>query len=146
MALPTLATVDDLERRLDQTITARDQAEALLEYASALIRGYTGRTYVDDDGDLVDPLPDGVTQVCVEMVFRAITNPAGVTQDTAGPFSVSFGSDAAQRIYLSRSDKAALGYRARAFTIDPTPATATAHPLHGALVNGPYGWAPGEWA
>lgn len=105
MALPTLATVDDLERRLGQPISDRDQAEALLEYASALIRGYTGRTYVDDDGDLVDPLPDGVTQVCVEMVFRAITNPSGVTQDTAGPFSVSFGSEAAQRVYLQSSEK-----------------------------------------
>lgn len=115
MTLPALADVGQLLTRLGvDSLDGPDlgQAGALLAYASAVIRGYTGRTYLDDDGALVDPLPDGIAEVCVEMVFRAITNPAGVTQDTAGPFTVSFGSDAAQRIYLTASDKTILGGRA----------------------------------
>lgn len=107
MTLPTLATVDDLERRLGQAIPDRDQAEALLERASSKIRAYVRRTWVDPDTGLLDGVPEhpDVRGIAVEMVYRAITNPAGVTQDTAGPFSVSFGSDAAQRIYLQRSEK-----------------------------------------
>lgn len=144
MTLPSLATVGDLQDRLGESITDTAQADALLDYASALVRAYTGRTYVDDDGNLVDPLPDGVVQVTVEMVFRAVTNPSGVTQDTAGPFTVSFGADAAQRIYLTKADKTILGGTNQAFTIDTTPAASPVHELYGALVNGPYGWAPGE--
>lgn len=143
MTLPTLASTDDLERRLGQPIDNPDQAEALLEYASSLIRAHTGKLYVDTEGDLED-VPDGVTEVCVEMVFRAVTNPTGATQDTSGPFSVSFGPEAAQRIYLSKSDRAILGGKGSAFTIDTTPHASTWHPLYGAMVNGPYGWAPGE--
>jgi hypothetical protein len=120
MTLPSLATIEDLETRLGQSVSDAGQAQALLDYASALIRGYCGELWVDEDDALTD-LPDGVAQVCVEMVYRAVTNPGGVTQDTAGPFSVSFGSDAAQRIYLTKSDKIILGRRGRAFTVDPTP-------------------------
>lgn len=105
MTLPSLATISQLANRLGETITNESQAQALLDYASALVRAETGLDYLDDDGALVDPLPSGVAEVTVEMVFRAVTNPAGVTQDTAGPFTVSFGSDAAQRIYLTKADR-----------------------------------------
>jgi hypothetical protein len=118
--LPTLATVDQLETRLAQPVPDEDQALALLNYASARIRGWTGKTSLTDVGDLVDPLPDGVSQVGVEMVFRAVTNPTGATQDTTGPFSVSFGPDAAQRIYLSKSDKTILRSRPGLGTISTT--------------------------
>lgn len=106
MTLPTLATVDDLERRLGSPVEDPDQAEALLERASSKIRAFVGRTWVDEHGQLdgVPEYPD-VQGICVEMVFRAITNPAGVTQDTTGPFSVSYGPDAAQRVFLQRGEK-----------------------------------------
>ena len=123
MTLPSLATVFDLERRLGSTVDDAAQAQALLDYASALIRSEAGRLFVDVHGELTD-LPDGVPEVCVEMVYRAVTNPGGVTQDTTGPFSVSFGSDAAQRIYMTKGDRRILGGRGRAFTVDPTPADA----------------------
>lgn len=32
----------------------------------------------------------------------------------------------------------------KAFTVDTTPPITESHPLFGAMVNGPYGWAPGE--
>lgn len=107
MTLPALATVDDLERRLGQTIPDRDQAEALLERASSKIRSYVGLTWVDPDTGLLDGVPEypDVRGICVEMVVRAVTNPFGVTQDTTGPFSVSYGPDAAQRVFLQRGEK-----------------------------------------
>ena len=111
MTLPALATVGDLEGRLAESVPNETQAEALLSYASALVRAYTGKTFVDDAGTLIDPLPDGVAQVTVEMVFRAVTNPGGYTQETTGPFTVSFGSAAAQRLYLTAADKSILGAR-----------------------------------
>lgn len=111
------ATITDLEDRLGRTVPDIGQAEALLRYASQLVRGYARRHGIDL-GTAEEPR-DGVVEVVVEMVYRAISNPQGVTQDTAGPFSVSFGSDAAQRIYLSKSDKVILGGGVGAFTVNP---------------------------
>lgn len=50
MADPVLATVEQLEARLGHAVDA-DRAEALLEDASAIVRGYTGQyfTKVEDD-------------------------------------------------------------------------------------------------
>lgn len=107
MTLPALAGLTELRNRLGVDIDDPIQALALLDYASSLVRAYTRRSFVDDDGNL--DAPDGPRQVTVEAVARAVTNPAGVTQDTAGPFTVSYGSDAAQRVYLTRADKAILG-------------------------------------
>lgn len=105
MALPPLATVDDLSTRLGQPIVDEPQAEALLVYASTLVRAFAGRNWINPDGEL-DGVPDEIPPVVVEVVFRAVTNHLGVTQEATGPFSVSFGPDAAQRLYLNASDKA----------------------------------------
>lgn len=106
MALPALATLDDLETRLGQSVDGPDVGQALwlLEFASDRVRARTGRTWTDDDGALLD-VPSLATKVTVEMVFRAVTNPEGVTQDTAGPFTLSFGPEAAQRIYIAREER-----------------------------------------
>ncbi|MCZ7526565.1 MAG: hypothetical protein M5U14_09420 [Acidimicrobiia bacterium] len=45
--------------------------------------------------------------VCA-IVERATRNPAGVIQETAGPFNRSFGADAAQRLYLTRAERAVI--------------------------------------
>lgn len=127
-AYPPLATIEDLQVRIgvDVPMDDVDQAGQLLRYASALVRGWTGRTWVDDGGDLVD-VPLSVIDVVVEIVHRSVVNPDGATQQTAGPFSVSFGRDAAQRMFLTRSDKTILagldgvGAAGRAFTIDTMP-------------------------
>lgn len=107
---PPLADVATLAARLkvefDEPDT--DQAELLLAQASAIVRSYTGRTFTDADGDLIDPLPDGVSGVVIEMVTRVAQNPEGATQDTAGPYSVSFGPNAAERLYLSSGDRIVL--------------------------------------
>lgn len=124
--LPLLAEVADLEARLGSQVDDETKAEALLDYASALVRKHVGELWVDEEGDLTD-LPDGVRQVVVEMVARAVDNPRGVTQaqETVGPFSqgVSFGQDAHQRIYLTKADKTILGRGTAgdAFSVDTAP-------------------------
>lgn len=125
--LPLLAEIADLEARLGSQVDDETKAEALLDYASALVRKHVGELWVDEEGDLTD-LPDGVRQVVVEMVARAVANPLGVTQaqETVGPFSngVTFGQDAHQRIYLTKSDKTILGRGTSgdAFSVDTAPA------------------------
>lgn len=125
--LPLLAEIADLEARLGSQVDDETKAEALLDYASALVRKHVGELWVDEEGDLTD-LPDGVRQVVVEMVARAVANPLGVTQaqETVGPFSqgVSFGQDAHQRIYLTKADKTILGRGTSgdAFSVDTAPA------------------------
>ena len=105
MTLPAFATVEQLEIRLGQTIEgdAIGQAEWLLEFASDRIRARTGRTWTDENDDLAD-VPGLVTKITVEMVYRAVSNPEGVTQDTAGPFTLSFGPEAAQRLYIAKQE------------------------------------------
>ena len=109
MSLPTLASLSDLEERLGHSLPGEDlsSAQRLLRYASSLVRAYAGLSWVDDDGQLAD-VPGDVVDVVVEIVDRATKNPAGATQVLAGPFSRSFGADAAQRMYLSGSDKTIL--------------------------------------
>jgi hypothetical protein len=108
VSLPLLCDITQVESRLGQPIADLVQAESLIGYASSLIRRHTGRTYTTETGEL-DDLPDGVAEVCVEVVVRAVMNPSGATQDTAGPFTVSFGPEAAQRLYLSKADRIILG-------------------------------------
>lgn len=109
MARPALATVDDLERLLGEDVGEEEsatyiQATARLEQASAIVRAFSGETWLDDSGDL-SGVPDDIPGVVAGMVERASRNPAGVVQEQAGPFARSFGSDAAQRIYLSKMDR-----------------------------------------
>lgn len=87
----TYATVSDVEDRMGQTVdvfgTAR--VSSLLALSSALVGQVIGdRTY--DEGEI----PAIVRAVTVSVVERALRNPEGVTQQTAGPFSVSRPADA----------------------------------------------------
>src|SRR5699024_9451631 len=80
-AVTALATIDDLETRLGDRVENSSQAEWMLRHASGLVKAYCRRDW--DDGDI----PDGARTVTVEIVFRAVTNPEGATQDSAGSFS-----------------------------------------------------------
>lgn len=117
--LPALATSDDVLTRypdLDGVDLAR--IDALLDDASALVRTYANREWVDD-ADELEGVPDGVAGIVAAMVGRALTNPGGVTQETTGPFNVSYGAAAADRLYLTRHEKLLLRGGARAFTVTP---------------------------
>lgn len=105
MARPALATIDDLEALLGAPVTDPLQALKRLERASAIVRAYAGRTWLDDEGNLLD-VPDDIPGVVAGMVERAQRNPDGVTQQSVGEYQLSYGADAAQRIYLDKQDKA----------------------------------------
>lgn len=111
MARPALATIDDLERLLgapfsdDEDDLTRIQAEERLAQASEIVRAYAQTDWLNDAEDDVEAVPGAIPGVVTGMVDRASSNPAGVTQEQAGPFARSFGSDAAQRIYLTKMDK-----------------------------------------
>lgn len=108
MSLPALATIEDLEARFGETIANTTQATARLEDASAIVRAFAGRTWVDDEGEL-SGVPDGIPGVVASMVERATRNPEGATQsqEVVGPFSLnrSFGPDASARLYLTQMEK-----------------------------------------
>ena len=108
MARPALATVDDLERLLGESVPDTAQALARLEQASEIVRAYANETWLDDAGALADDVPEQLAGVVSGIVERATRNPGGVTQEQAGPFSRSFGSDAAQRLFLTKWDKAVI--------------------------------------
>lgn len=96
MALPPLADATALAQWLGVTFSEDDteRAEAVLAAASAVVRAGSGELYVDEEGELVDPLPDAVPVVTVQVAAKMWANPAGVTQETRGPFSVTYDLDA----------------------------------------------------
>lgn len=98
--LPPLATIDDVTARLG-TMPDLAMAAAFLDDASELVRAETGRDWVDEAGELVDPLPPSVVVVTARAAARALRNPAEVTQQTAGPFSVTHPSG----VYLTRAEQ-----------------------------------------
>lgn len=123
MALPTLASLDDVQAQLGAAPSDPDKVEALLRLASARARAYTGCTWTNDAGTELANVPDGVPEVVAGMVVRSIQNPTGTTQETAGPFARSFGADAAQRIYLTAGDKEILDAnrcKSRLWIMSPT--------------------------
>lgn len=105
MTRPALATVDDLERLLCVPSGDEDKALARLEQASAIVRAYARETWLNDDGDELEDVPDDIPGVVTQMVERATRNPSGATAESAGPFARSFGPEAAQKLYLTAADK-----------------------------------------
>lgn len=89
MALVPLANVDDLETRLGRTLTATEgpRAEALLDDASAAVRGYTGqqitRPEPDDDDARVSTTRLKVNGGTVRLPQRPVTAVTAVA-DTNG--------------------------------------------------------------
>lgn len=113
MARPALASVDDLERLLGESISKPDQADARLEQASELVRAYAGVDWLDDEESETVDVPGAIPGVVCAIVERATRNPDGAVQETAGPYSRSFGADAASRIYLTDADKRIIRHAAR---------------------------------
>lgn len=105
MARPALATVDDLEILLGESVPDADQADARLQQASAIVRAFAGTTWLNDAGDALEGVPDDIPGVVTAMVERASRNPDGAVQESAGPFTRSFGPEAASRLYLTGNEK-----------------------------------------
>ncbi|WP_329520512.1 hypothetical protein [Spirillospora sp. NBC_01491] len=110
MALPLLATPAELADEVDDASVADSpRAVRLLSRASALVRAYTGRTFTDDNGDLVEPVPDAVHEVVLAAAARAWRNPQGYVQDTTGPFTVRWSERTADGVYLTGDERMMLG-------------------------------------
>lgn len=110
MARPALATVEDLERLLGEAVSDAAQADARLEQASELVRAYARVDWLNDDESEIEDVPGQIPGVVAAIVERASRNPSGATQETAGPFSRSFGAEAAARMYLTAGEKLIIGH------------------------------------
>lgn len=135
---PPLAGIDDLAARLGQEVPNEEQAAARLRDASAIVRAFGGKTWLNDAGDELVDVPDSIVGVTATMVERAVRNPTGSTQATTGPFSVSFGSDAAQRLYLTANDKLVISDAAGLSRSGIAVISTTRGPLETPAVHDPY--------
>lgn len=109
MALPPLAQVSDLAAWVGQTIESADpRAGAVLSAASALVRGYTKKTWVDENGELAG-VPEDASAVVVQVAARAWLNPnPNLKNWNKGPFAEGYFDAASLGLYLSAADKDAL--------------------------------------
>lgn len=109
--LPAFATVAELETRLNTQLDSEQaaQAQMVLESASNLVRGCTGKDWVDEDGNLSGTPAQlaKLNTLTLDVVKRAATNPTGTVQETAGPFNRSFGANAADNLWLTALEKRA---------------------------------------
>ncbi len=97
-----------------------DRADLLIAQAVALCES------------VVKPLPDQATAIVLSAAGRAYVNPQQVSYETIGPMSVQR-PQGSGGLYLTKADKAALkslAGRGGAFTVDPTPSTATPVPTY----------------
>lgn len=102
--LPPLATVEDLAEWVGEEVPNDDaQALAYLAAASAVVRSYTGRRWVDDAGQA--DAPAEVRTVVVQVAARVWRNPDGYIQDTTGPFTVRWSERIAEGIYLTAGEE-----------------------------------------
>ncbi|MCX5407509.1 hypothetical protein OHA37_27050 [Streptomyces sp. NBC_00335] len=111
-------TAEQLALYLGLEEIAGDRADLLIEQAVALAQS------------VVKPLPDEATAVVLSVAARAYVNPQQVSYETIGPMSVQRPTGSGG-LYLTKADKAALkslAGRGGAFTVDPTPVTATPSP------------------
>lgn len=104
-----LATLADVTARLGRDLSDAEAARlpSLLSDATALLIGYTGQDFEPA------PYPEAVVGVCAKMVARNLlagANPTPfATQQGAGPFSVTYNSDAASGdVWMTAADKMAL--------------------------------------
>lgn len=101
-----LADQADVETRLGRDLTSDEVArlDGLLEEASALVEGYLGVSYTDDDD-----IPNVVVVVVSKIVARAIVRSADMDAlaaslegTNAGPFGARFRDSS---VFLTKADK-----------------------------------------
>jgi hypothetical protein len=110
MALPSLATIDDLEAWQGAKVDS-SRAGAVLAAASTLVRAKSGRVWVGEDGveEGVSELAlDTVRTVCLTVADRVFRNPQGARQQVSGPFSQSLAEWATQGLRLTPEESALL--------------------------------------
>lgn len=140
MALPALADIDDLEEYLGVDIESgapEARAGVLLSQASTLVRSFTGRNWVDSEGQIQADLPDAVSEIATAVAARAWNAPADpwVLQESVGPFATTRDTKN-PAIYLTKWEQSMLsnsavtgaafqGLGTIALTRDPEPIDGT---------------------
>lgn len=109
MAAPaTLASVTELADFIGEPIDAATaegkRAVWCLRAASALVRKESGRTWLQDGGDLVDPLPEDVITVTLYCASRVFDNRNAQTRGGLDDYSESWKVDESGA-YLTASEK-----------------------------------------
>jgi hypothetical protein len=87
--LPALASIEDFQVRFDVDDSPR--TEAALQDASTAVRTYAGRTWVDEDEELL-PVPDAIAMVTMQAAYRQMSNPLGLASEQIGQYSWRAGS------------------------------------------------------
>ena len=89
--MSTIVTPDDLGVYLGVTLTGDDEDRAQMLIDDAIAQALTVVTVgeVPDDGATEANLPSGAASVIRAAVARIFLNPAGVSQEVLGSFSVS---------------------------------------------------------
>lgn len=116
MALPPLASTDDLAVWLGRAVSNEDQAEAVIAAASTLVRTETGRTYVDEDGNLEEDLPDAVRTVVVLVASRVLSNPDSYISETIAGYSYRVADGTVFGLELTDTERRMLGGTESALT------------------------------
>ena len=108
-ALPPLVSVAEFAAWVGESIPDNDpRALAYLAGASARVRSYTGRTWVDPDTKQLLDVPDDVATVVKQVAERKWRNPAGFVQETTGPFTVRYPDRPRDGLYLTEDEQAML--------------------------------------
>jgi len=105
---PALAGVSELSDWLGEPITdgsaEAKRAAMCLRAASVLVRKESGRTWVGEDGKLVDPLPDDAVMVTLYCAGRIFENREGQTRGGVDEYQEGWKVDEAGA-YLTASEK-----------------------------------------
>lgn len=110
MALPPLAEVQDLADWVGEDLSDdTPRVEAWIRGASSLVRAAAKQTWTEVNGDdevVLTAVPDEIHTVVLQCVERKWRNPAGITQDTAGPLTERFSERAAEGLFLTEAETA----------------------------------------
>lgn len=100
-----LASVPDIEARLGRTFADAEapRVVGLLEDASALVREYAGRSWIDSDGNPT-VVPGTIRAVVLRVVERAVRNPDGFSAESDGDYSYQR-TNVEQGVYLTDAEK-----------------------------------------
>lgn len=102
----TLATVEDFEKRHGPlTEEEQPQVTTLLEDASALILAELGETPEGWNGESAE-IPAIAKAVCVQVAYRAFTNPDGIASEMLGEASRTYrGGNDADALWLTENER-----------------------------------------
>jgi len=104
-----LADVAALEKWLGEAITEDadvQRAELVLRFASALVRRESGRTWLDDNGELID-VPDDVHLVTLAVAGRAYVDVEGWVRESVDDWTGEKES-AEAGVYLTAAEESIL--------------------------------------